>query len=56
MNWFEFFPMGGYAVYVWGAYGLVLAAMAGEVLLLLRRRNALRSQIRRFRNSNRVEL
>ena len=34
--------MGGYAFYVWGSYLLTIAAMAGEVFLLLRRRRALR--------------
>ena len=36
------FLMSGYAFYVWGAYVLTLTAMAGEVLLLLRRWQALR--------------
>jgi heme exporter protein D len=34
--------MGGYGFFVWGSYVLTLAAMGGEVLLLLRRRKALR--------------
>ena len=34
--------MGGHAFYVWGSYVLTLAAMAGEVLLLLRRQRSLR--------------
>jgi heme exporter protein D len=33
----EFFAMGGYALYVWGAYGVTAAALATEVFLLLRR-------------------
>jgi len=37
--------MGGYGWYVWGAYLLTLGALGGEVLLLLRRRKALRDSI-----------
>jgi heme exporter protein D len=42
MTWSEFFSMGGYALYVWGAYGLALIAIGGEIVLLLRRRKALK--------------
>jgi heme exporter protein D len=43
MNWAEFFAMGGYAVYIWGAYLVALAVIVIEVVLLvLRRRNILR--------------
>ncbi|MDE2297567.1 MAG: heme exporter protein CcmD [Burkholderiales bacterium] len=41
MNWrsaAEFFAMGGYAPYVWGAYGLTAALMALEAWLAVRRR------------------
>ena len=34
----EFFAMGGYALYVWGAYGVTAAALAIEVLLVLKRK------------------
>jgi len=34
----EFFSMGGYALYVWGAYGVTAAALAVEILLLLKRK------------------
>lgn len=37
--------MGGYGFFVWGSYMLTLGAMGGEVLLLLRRRKALRDNI-----------
>lgn len=33
----QFFQMGGYALYVWGAYGVTFALLAIEVVLLLRR-------------------
>lgn len=46
MNWNgmgELLAMGGYALYVWGSFGVVAACVAGEVWLLRRRaRRALR--------------
>ena len=33
----DFFAMGGYAWFVWGSYGVTLACLAIEVLLLRRR-------------------
>ncbi|HEY9066672.1 MAG TPA: heme exporter protein CcmD [Burkholderiaceae bacterium] len=41
MNWnsaAEFFAMGGYGLYVWGAYGLTAVLLALEVRSVLRRR------------------
>jgi heme exporter protein D len=47
MNWSsasDFFAMGGYASYVWGAYAVTLACMAIEpVLVALRHRRARRA-------------
>ena len=34
----EFFAMGGYALYVWGSYGVTFALLAIEVVLLLKRK------------------
>jgi heme exporter protein D len=39
--------MGGYALYVWGAYGMAAAAVAGELLLLVRRRRTLMRRLGR---------
>jgi heme exporter protein D len=33
----EFLSMGGYAFYVWGAYGVAAAALLLEIALLARR-------------------
>ncbi|MES2960413.1 MAG: heme exporter protein CcmD [Pseudomonadota bacterium] len=33
----DFLAMGGYALFVWTAYGVTALALAGEVLLLRRR-------------------
>ena len=41
MDWGKFFSMGGYAVYVWGSYGLAFVLMVGEVLMLLKRKRNL---------------
>ena len=42
-SWDEFFRMGGYGLYVWGAYAVTLACMAVEpVLVVLRHQRARR--------------
>ena len=33
----EFFAMGGYALYVWGSYGVTFACLALEIILLAKR-------------------
>jgi heme exporter protein CcmD len=33
--------MGGYALYVWGSYGVTLVLLGGEVLMLLKRKRSL---------------
>ena len=45
MNWPALPSMGGYEFYVWASYALTLMAMSGEVLLLLWRQRAWRSDI-----------
>jgi heme exporter protein D len=42
----EFFAMGGYALYVWGSFGLTAAVVAGEVLSLRARRKAILRELR----------
>jgi heme exporter protein D len=42
----EFFSMGGYALYVWGAYGVTALLMAVEPLLAARRRRRALEQAR----------
>jgi heme exporter protein D len=34
----HFFAMGGYALYVWGAYGVTFALLALEVVQLVKRK------------------
>ena len=43
MNWHsfaEFGEMGGYALYVWGAYAMTAAALGWEGLMLAQRRRS----------------
>ncbi|HTE16507.1 MAG TPA: heme exporter protein CcmD [Burkholderiales bacterium] len=43
MNWgsvSEFFAMGGYGLYVWGAYAVTFVLIALELALLVSRRRA----------------
>jgi len=35
----NFFAMGGYGLYVWGAYGVTFALLALEIILLLKRKH-----------------
>jgi heme exporter protein D len=37
----QFFYMGGYGLYVWGSYGVTFVLLAGEVLMLLKRKRDL---------------
>ncbi|MBI1943886.1 MAG: heme exporter protein CcmD [Betaproteobacteria bacterium] len=40
MNWgslSDFLAMGGYALYVWGSYGVAALCIAAEVFLLIRK-------------------
>jgi len=41
MNWSKFFSMGGYALYVWGSYGVTFVLLGGELLMLLKRKHDL---------------
>jgi heme exporter protein D len=34
----DFFAMGGYALYVWGSYGVTFFVLFMEVILLLKRK------------------
>ena len=41
----EFFAMGGYGLYVWGSYAVVLACMAVEPVLALQRHRTARQAL-----------
>jgi heme exporter protein D len=51
-SWSEFFLMGGYALYVWMAYGLTLVVLGTVIIaLLLRHRRLQRDMARRKRRA-----
>jgi len=37
-SWSDFFSMGGFGFYVWGSYGISFVLLAGEVLMLWKRK------------------
>ena len=49
----DFLSQGGYAAYVWGSYGLGLALIVLEILLLRRERSANEARVRRWMRLNR---
>jgi heme exporter protein D len=58
MNWnsaSEFFAMGGYALYVWGSFGVCAAALALETFLVEQRRKAIVTSLRRRVLADRLE-
>jgi len=44
----EFLSQGGYAFYVWGAYGMALILLAVEVIALVRQRRTILARIGRL--------
>ena len=54
MNWSspaEFFAMGGYALYVWGSFGVTALALLIEPFLVRHRRSAILRSLRRERRA-----
>jgi len=45
----EFFEMGGYGFYVWGAYGVTALLLAAEVIAVVRRRRSLLVRLGRMK-------
>jgi heme exporter protein D len=52
MSFSEWLDMGGYALYVWGSFGMTALCMIVEPLLLNRSSKAIRQRIARL---NRIE-
>ena len=46
-SWSDFLSMGGYAIYVWGSYGVATGLIVVEVILLRSRRRAALEQLGR---------
>jgi heme exporter protein D len=44
----EFFAMGGYALYVWGSFGVTALLMIAEPLLLRNRYKTINQRLRRM--------
>jgi len=54
MNWQAFFAMGGYAFYVWTAYGITLLVLAANIMIpVVQRRQFLRRQALKLSRSAR---
>lgn len=47
----EFLNMGGYAFYVWGAYGVALLVFIVEILMVIHKRNNTLQQLRLMREA-----
>ena len=48
MSWHQFIEMGGFATYVWSAYGFALVVLLANVLIPLRKRKRTLRELRRF--------
>ena len=46
-SWTEFWRMGGYALYVWGSFGVTAVLVAGEIVMLRLHRNQALEKARR---------
>jgi heme exporter protein D len=44
-SWNEFFAMGGYALYVWGSFVVVVGLMMCEILMLRMRGRSIRKEL-----------
>lgn len=47
-SWQDFWAMGGYALYVWGSFGMMLLCIVGEVWWLRRQRRQVWQKLRRM--------
>ena len=52
-SWGDFFAMGGYALYVWGSYGVTLGLLVTEVILLIVRKRTILEHLSRLRGAAR---
>ncbi len=55
MSMAEFFNMGGYALYVWGSFGVTALLMVAEPLLLKKRRQDILRRLARMARMNEAE-
>jgi heme exporter protein D len=55
MSWGEFFAMKGYALYIWGSYGMALLIFILEIALVRHKRKITLQQLRLMRDSGEEE-
>lgn len=55
MSWSEFFAMDGYALYVWGSYGMALLIFIIEIVLVRHRKKLAVQQLRLLLNAGKEE-
>jgi heme exporter protein D len=58
MNWnsaSDFFAMGGYALYVWGSFGVCAVALAMEPLLVSQRQRNIVASLRQRAQANKFD-
>jgi heme exporter protein D len=58
VNWgspAEFFAMGGYALYVWGSFGVCAVALIMEPILVRKRRSEVLGSLRRATLADELE-
>lgn len=55
MSWSEFFAMKGYALYVWGSYGIALLVLIVEIILVRHKREITLQQLRLIRDADNLE-
>jgi heme exporter protein D len=52
----EFFAMNGYALYVWGSYGVTVLVFLAEIVLVRHKRKITLQQVRLLNESNRTSI
>jgi len=55
-EWQTFFEMGGYALYVWGSFGVTALLMIAEPLMLRSRRKAVLKRVARVARMGAAEV
>jgi heme exporter protein D len=55
-SWPDFFAMGGYALYVWGSFGVCAVAFVVEPLWVRKQRNQALQTIRRQQQAEILEM
>lgn len=55
MNWSEFFAMKGYALYIWGSYGMALLIFIIEIALVRHRKILAVQQVRMLRDAEKED-